>query len=131
KNCASLFDRIDAAVDGLNYVSETDAPFAAFTGSEADVEMAASLGDLGRDGSRHMEEISIETFFDRLISVRDWHGEREKEKAKKFLALKKLLEENLRDLKVYRIGKIRIDIYVVGIDAQGCVTGVTTKAVET
>jgi hypothetical protein len=42
-----------------------------------------------------------------------------------------LLEENLADLTVFRIGSIRIDIYVVGLDADGNLAGIKTKAVET
>jgi hypothetical protein len=41
------------------------------------------------------------------------------------------LKENLRDLKVYRIGRIEIDIYVIGIDSQNNLMGIKTKAVET
>ena len=51
--------------------------------------------------------------------------------AKRFLELQKLLEENLRELKVFRIGRIQLDIFVVGIDKSGSLIGVSTKAVET
>ncbi len=40
-------------------------------------------------------------------------------------------EKNLRDLKVFKIGKIQIDVYVVGLDAEDNLLGIETKAVET
>ncbi len=42
-----------------------------------------------------------------------------------------LLENNLKGLKVFKIGKIQLDVYVVGIDAEGKLTGIKTNAVET
>lgn len=51
--------------------------------------------------------------------------------AKKFLELQTLLEENLHDLKVFKLGRIRLDIYAVGIDRNGNPLGIKTQAVET
>jgi len=45
--------------------------------------------------------------------------------------LKILLEKKLKELKVFKIGKIQLDIYVVGLDAESNLTGIQTKAVET
>ncbi|MFZ1700086.1 MAG: nuclease A inhibitor family protein [Pyrinomonadaceae bacterium] len=124
-------DGIEKATEGLIYVSETDAHVVAFAAAETTATPETILQHLGIDGDASVEEMSFEAFFDRLSTIKEWHGEREKAKAKKFLALKKLLEKDLRDLTVYRVGRVQIDIYVVGIDAEGRVIGVTTKAVET
>ena len=115
-----LDEAIATACEGLIYMSETDAPVLPLSGSDAK-EIT--------DGPT--QEISFDDFFQRLTEIKDWHGEREKERAKKFSELRKLLEENLRNLKVLRTGKIRINIYVVGTDINGHMMGVTTKAVET
>jgi hypothetical protein len=45
--------------------------------------------------------------------------------------LRQFLEQNLTDLKVFRIGRIRLDVYVVGLDSEGNLAGVKTVAVET
>lgn len=127
----SLLDRIEKAADGLIYVSETDAPVVPFASSETTATPETMLQNLGPGVDESVDELSFAAFFDRLTGIKDWHGEREKAKAKKFLALKELLEKNLRDLTVYRIGNVQIDIYVVGIDAEGRVMGVRTKAIET
>lgn len=128
----AVFDDLRDAVKDLVYISEIDSPVIAFAGGEAEaLTQETILRHAGLDGDTPIEEVSFERFFARLTANKDWYGEREKTRAKKFLGIKKLLEENLRDLKVYRLGSVRIDIYAVGIDANGRVIGIITKAVET
>ena len=71
----------------------------------------------------------IQKHFSRCLTAE--HDQRHENIQKKFLELQKLLEENLRDLKVYKIGRICLAIYVVGIDRDGTLSGVKTEAVET
>jgi len=132
KNTGELFHQIEQACEGLIYISETDAPFLAFAGPTVDavtVESILQQTEMASDVT--IEERDFGEFFGRLTTIRDWYGEAEKERAKKFLKLQKLLEENLHELKVFRIGRIQLDIFVVGIDKDGYLMGVTTKAVET
>lgn len=132
KKSDALFKRIEQACEGLIYISETDAPVTAFAGDQTpDITSETILRQTGRDANEHIEEAPFHEVFGRLTAHKDWHGEREIERAKKFLELKKLLEENLRDLKVFRIGTIQLAIYAVGIDKGGYLMGVTTRAVET
>ena len=63
--------------------------------------------------------------------MQDWFGDEETATANKFAELKKLLEDNLRYLKVFKIGKIELDIYIVGLDVESNLIGIKTKAVET
>ena len=122
----------EAACEGLVFISETDAPVLPFAGGPADtVTGEIILQQTGREPQTDVEEVEIGAFFTKLTTLKDWFGEPEKARAKKFLELKTLLEENLRELKVFRIGRIRLDIYVVGINTEGNLMGVTTNAVET
>jgi len=128
----ALFPQIEAACEGLIYVSETDARVRAFDGSGAGtVDGQNILQHLGGEPEELVIELEFESFFDRLTLVKDWHSLQEKERTKKILELKTLLEENLHDLKVFKIGQIRVRIFAVGIDEDGCLTGITTEAVET
>ncbi|MEP6789648.1 MAG: nuclease A inhibitor family protein [Acidobacteriota bacterium] len=127
-----LFRKIEAACDGLIYTSETDAPVVAFSGPEAaEPTGELILQQIGGEAEAGIEEVRFGDFFGKLTAIRDWYGEPQKERAKRFLDLQQLLEENLRLLKVFRIGEIRIDIYTVGITDDGRMMGVSTKAVET
>jgi len=129
---SELFHKIELACDGLIYISETDAPFLAFGGQPADAVTAnVILQQTGLAADAPVEERDFAEFFARLTTIRDWYREPEKARAQKFLELQKLLEGDLRELKVFRTGHIQLDIFAVGIDKEGCLMGVSTKAVET
>jgi len=127
-----FYQSIEKACEGLIYVSETDAPVTFFRGSAAaNVTGEIILQQTGHDAKETVEEIASSEFFSRLTTIKDWFGTVEKARAKKFLDLQKLIEENLSGVKVFRVGKVRIDILVVGRDLEGRVSGVRTSAVET
>lgn len=113
-------------------MSETDAEILPFVGARAEsVTAAAVLNQTETDKNSPIEEKDFSEFFAPLVAVEDWFGDEEKATVQKFEALKSLLEKNLRDLKFFKVGKVQIDIYIVGLDEQSILTGVQTKAVET
>ncbi len=127
-----LSPTLAAACDGLIYVSEMDAPVTPFLGSAAEtVTGAIVLQQANLPGDSSVAELSLEAFFGRLTEIRDWYGDAETLRAKKFSELQKLLGENLSDPRVFRVGTVQVDIFAVGIDKDGHLAGVTTKAVET
>ena len=129
---SDLVAQIKKTASGLYYTSETDAEIAAFAGGKAEAVTAEELSrQIQSTGNQPIEEKDFNEFFARLTEIQDWFGDEEKATAQKFADLKNLLEQNLKDVKVFRVGKIQIDIYVVGLDAQGNLTGIQTKAVET
>ncbi len=131
ENSKHLFHEIEGACKGLIYLSETDAPVKAFACMKPVPDRENFLQQLGVAEDQSVEESSFADLFARLTSIREWYGDAETERAKKFLELQKLLEENLSDLKVFRVGSIRLEIFVMGVDKQGCLMGVRTTAVET
>ncbi len=131
-NSDRLFLDIEKACEGLIYISETDTPVTAFRPSfDTDLSGPSMLQQIESKPENHVEEIAFQDFFSRLTAVKEWFGEAEKDRAKKFLDLQKLIEENLSSLKVFKIGKIRIKIFAVGTDKLGSLMGITTSAVET
>ena len=132
KESQELFDRISAACTGLIYISEIDSPVTPLAASGTDGKLPdVFLQYTGRPPDDSVEEASFNDLFDRLTAKKDWHGERENERTKKFLELRRLLEEHLTDLIVFRLGRIQIDIFAVGLDKNNVLMGVSTKAVET
>ncbi len=128
----SLAKQIHETTAGLYYVSETEALILPFIGQHAQsVSREVILAQTKNAPDSPVEERTFTEFFVRLIEIQDWFGEEETKTAEKYLVLKNFLEKNLRDLKVYKIGKVQIDIYVIGLDAQNRLTGIKTKAVET
>ncbi|HEX8370238.1 MAG TPA: nuclease A inhibitor family protein [Pyrinomonadaceae bacterium] len=127
-----LAKQIQKLSEGLYYISETDAEIFPFAGAKADaVTKENLLSQTGNKPEATVEERDFTDFFTRLTKIQDWFGEEEKRTAAKFVRLKELLERNLKDLKVYKVGRIEIDIYVVGLDSESRLTGIKTKAVET
>lgn len=127
-----LIDEIESLCKGLIYISETDARVVAFTAgiaSEVTSLMLVKIADIN-SGSQ-CEEADFETFFDRLTAVHEWYTSEQKKNTKKFARLRDLLNANLSDLNVFRFGKIQIEIFAVGLDAEGNLVGIRTRSVET
>jgi len=70
-------------------------------------------------------------FFRNCAQEKEWQDEIQKQNVSKFQSLVKTLKDNLTDIKVYRIGTINIDVYIVGKTASGDLVGISTKVVET
>ncbi len=128
----SLAKQIQEITADLYYISETDALILPFVGQQTlSVSREVILEQTENAPDPLVEERTFAEFFARLTEIQDWFGDEERKTAEKYLLLKKLLEKRLRDLKIYKIGKVQLDIYVVGLDAENRLTGIKTKAVET
>lgn len=129
---AGLVKQIKKAAAGLWYMSETDARILPFAGDKAEtVTKEVVLAQIGKPADTPVEERDFAELFGRLAAIQDWFGEEEKAAAGKFAALRDLLQKNLKDLKVFKVGRIDLDVYVVGLDGDGNLMGIKTKAVET
>jgi Nuclease A inhibitor-like protein len=130
---STLIDSFKEAVDGLYYMSETDCPFEVLLWPQ---EQFAATPEklretLGKPQDSPVEERSLEAFLGRLAQEQDWQNEAERAIAQRFKTLLELITQNLTDTKVYRIGEIQIDIYIVGRATSGNWIVVMTQAVET
>ena len=127
-----LARRIARASKGLNFVSENDAPvvpsFAEQPGESVRRAVKKAAGDPPEE---LIEETDAKRFFDRLTRDRAWYNASQKKNAAGFKRLQKLLEEELSDLKVFRIGNVKLKIYIVDVDPDGNLAGVLTEAIET
>lgn len=130
-----LISDLKAAVENLIYISETDAGFDVFVQKSEQPAKDASAADVLKFGNYEpqtkIEEKTLDEFFAQPTEMQDWYGEEEKAQVEKYLKLKKLLTNRLKSAKVFRVGEIQIDIYLVGIDEAGNLAGVKTKAIET
>lgn len=129
---ASLPDRLKSLTEGLSYQSESDyavEPYARGSGEGAPSAEEFAKGREGEDAA--VRELDFGSFFGNYTDAQDWWGEEERAVAGKFQALVKFMKENLSDIKVYRVGGVDADVYVVGKTASGGFAGVKTKVVET
>lgn len=126
----TLAERLKKASKEILYISETDAEILPFVGEKAEAVNAETVLKQTRTDAP-VEERDFEEFFKRLTSLQEWFGDEEIENANRFAKLKEILQKNLKDIKVFKIGTVEINIYIVGLDQQNILTGVQTKAVET
>jgi hypothetical protein len=130
-------DEIDTelqqATQGLIYMSETDAPFEIIHWPDGGASLdAKQVIRLSRHKPRDpVQTLSVDDFFKPLTDYQAWFGASEKATAEKYRRLQEIIQQRLSDLQVFRVGKIQIDIFVVGRSTQGDWVGVKTRAVET
>ncbi len=128
----SLTEDINKIVKGMYYLSETDAEIFPFVGTKAEsVTGEEILKQTDKSPETPVEERDFTEFFDGLTKLQDWFGDEEKVTAGKYSELKELLENILKDLKVFKIGRVEFDVYIVGLDDENILAGIQTKAVET
>jgi hypothetical protein len=122
---------IDATA-GLLFISETDAPVDVFvwSGGAAFSREALRVHE-HIDAAEPVETEDIDHFFRNVTKPREWHEAAEKEQVRRFGVLRDLLKAELTDVTVYRFGTTAASVYVLGRAADGTVTGIRTKVVET
>lgn len=105
---------------GLLYPSESDAPFDVFQwpASGSAREQVAAHAKPGQA----VEEVPVDTFFAELEGT---------EEAANFRQLRKILETVLTDVRVFRAGSVKVDVYVVGMTHSFGWVGLHTTSVET
>lgn len=131
---SELIDTLKSSSDGLLCMSESDYPFEVLVWESLGKEELTNEKLL--DVTNHSKDTPVEVedcdyFFEIATQEQDWHGSEEKETVKKYQNLVKTLKERLSDIKVYRVGTINIDVYIVGKTPLGNLAGLSTKVVET
>jgi hypothetical protein len=122
------------AASGLLFPSESDYPLTPYRWvGDGDTEPTpeALLQAEGRPADTHVETRTVEELFGPLIEAREGWNEEERAEAERYRAIVLLLEAGLRELRVLRVGKIDIDVYVLGQHASGEWLGYKTRVVET
>jgi hypothetical protein len=154
-----LLMELAAAVEGLYCASESDYPYEIVqldaVPDSIDGDLGAIAADLSDDGAgarsassdslspeillqatgheaeSSVEELTLEQFFAPMVQEQDWFGDEEKEYSQRYQSLVELLQTQLTQVKVYRVGDVELDIYIVGRSPAGEWVGVMTKMVET
>jgi hypothetical protein len=124
--------QLKAASDGLLFPSETDAAFTEFLWQglhdiTADKLLVITRNKVGTP----VEEITLSHFFDGVTHEADWMAEDEIEEVRRFQDLKSAILDLLTDVRVFRVGAMDVDVYIVGKTASGECAGLSTQVVET
>jgi hypothetical protein len=129
-----LRGEVEAAAAGLLYTSEGDHPLTWFQlpgGAAAWPMDASAFATRAGAPPSPAEEVPIDRFFARHIESADPADSVMQEARPRFQALKSLLATRLRDPRVFRLGSVEVQCFVVGDDGAGNVAGVRTVSIET
>jgi hypothetical protein len=128
-----VLEALKEASRGLLYPSETDAPFEPFVweGEEGKPDKARVLELIGRPEKTRAKVMSLDAFFRDVTTEEDWHDAEEKAEVRKFRELVQALKGALTDIKVFKVGGVESDVYVVGRTRTGDWARLKTKVVET
>ena len=128
--------RLEAAADGLVFSSEGDHPFH-FVEIDAGADRwpasaAAFAAIIGAGRGEQVEEIELQEFLARHVERVDPLDSAAQALRPRYDALRQTLRAELEDLRVFRVGQVRVRCYAVGVDpASGRVVGLETLAIET
>ena len=126
-----LIKQLSQASEGLLWLSESDYPFETIYWKDV-VDIDAKLReviDCSLDTPIEVRE--LENFFRRVTKEEDWDEEEEMLRCKRYRELVNLLQTHLRDIKVYRVGEIEVNCYILGRTKSGSIIGLSTISVET
>lgn len=126
--------RLERAAAGLLYTSESDYPFTFYHRSArttAPLTVAVFRATAGVPADSVVDEVSLDSFLARHIERVDPADSAAVALVPRYRALKRALRETVRSPRVFRVGRIAIRCYVVGVDAFGNVAGFETVAIET
>src|SRR5215210_9289213 len=126
-----IIEELRETTRDLTFMSESDYPFEAFNWGPAEPTHEFLRGLTGEASDVPVETKTAADFFRVAASEADWKNAEQLAAARKFQSLLRLLEQNLKDLKVFRVGSINIPVYVAGRGASGDWLGVSTRVVET
>lgn len=129
-----IFERLHESAKGLLWMSESDYPFEAFIWEfgekiSLDNEIVLKITKHSLDTPVQVRE--FDNFFRRVIKHEDWENEEEAETVRRYRELVWIMKQYLIDLKVYKVGEIEIDVYIVGKTPTKDYAGLATVSIET
>jgi hypothetical protein len=127
----ALLHSLDEAARGLLFPSESDFPLTPFRWDSGPPSPEALRRAQCLDEDAPVEILTVEALFAPLVEPPEWSDAKARAEAERYRRLVELLQENLTDLCVYRVGRIEIDVYILGRHASGAWLGLKTKVVET
>ena len=117
---------------GLVHISEADHPVSVVHLAQHDEPSALQLSLLlGRPSLLAMQVVSVAAFFASATTDQAFHSAAERAVVERYRALVRFLTDELADSRAYRLGRIDIDVFVLGRTSDGEWAGVATKVIET
>lgn len=124
--------KIKEASEGLLYRSESDYPFEMVQLKESSTSLEQELIRSSTNvKDAKVEQVSLEHFFRNMIKVYPDASAEQEMMALKFKNLQDVLQHELQDVAIYRIGEVQVDAFIIGKLQDGTYAGLRTKIIET
>ena len=130
-NDKELIDQFKSASDGLLWHSESDYPFETVYWENVSDIKSLQLLLTNCTSETTIETLDKDSFFKRVTEEKDWYNDEEMTECKRYQELVNLLQTHLTDIKVYRVGEVEVNCYILGKTEQGAIAGLFTISVET
>lgn len=129
---SELINHLKQASEGLLWLSESDYPFETVYWENLNcLDSSKLLQITDHDLSTKVEVKQLEQFFQQATEAKDWYNTQEIAECQRYRALVNLLQTHLKEIQVYRVGEVEIDVYILGKTEFGSIAGLSTKVVET
>jgi hypothetical protein len=128
---SQLIAQLSQASEELLWHSESDYPFKTVYWEDVDDINAKLLQVTDCTPETTIEVKELDRFFSQAIEEKDWYNSEEMAECQRYQALVNLLKTHISDIKVYRVGEVEIDVYILGKTESGSIAGLSTKMVET
>jgi hypothetical protein len=124
-----ITDRLSTLSKDLLFPSESEYPLEPFTWESATLIPETILSRSHKPADTTIESITLEDFFAPVVTDEDWFEDEDREIAQRFRDLQAAIA-TLENVQVFRLGKIEIDVYIVGAIGPDLV-GLKTQVIET
>ncbi len=124
---------LSAASRDLLYTSESDAPFETIRWPSRAMALAPDdvLKLVGKPAGTPIVERSLADFFQDLTRDEDWHDAEARATVERYRRLQRIFSDRLSSARVYDVGEVNVDVYLVGRSPASEWIGLKTAAVET
>jgi len=130
----SLVEILTEQVQGLFYPSESDEKIKIIdwqADNIAPFDLNLFRKYIGVSPSEKVDVFPWELFFHPVLEEAEWWTDFEKERASQFSKLKEMVVANLSDLSFFRVGRVEVEVYLLGRDKEGKWKGLKTLVIET
>ena len=131
KTDEELLQALQAATDGLLFMSESDYPFATMTWPGPDAPTPEAVRSWENCPDEPCETDDFARMFAAPTTEFPGVNDIGKERVRRFRALVAVLQENLSDICVIRTGGVQKNVYVLGRSTNQTWLGLQTQVVET
>ncbi|MGD1807614.1 nuclease A inhibitor family protein [Dapis sp. BLCC M126] len=129
-----IFERLHEAAKDLLWTSESDYPFESLIwefGEKILLDNEVVLKITKHSLDTPIKVIEFDTFFQGTVTHQDWHNSEEADTVNRYQELVRIMKQDLSNLKVYKVGEIEINVYIIGKTDTGDYAGLATVSIET